>query len=101
MLVAPRYPSAASFEQPAALPYELSLGTVSLGELMENAAAWDIVMKHLPQLKLMVGSSMIKPQLRNMTVRGLMSFMPDATPENLKSVDAELSRLPRPAPGTP
>jgi len=97
--VAPKYPPATSFEQPIVLPYPLRVGTLSVAELMANSAAWEIVVKYLPQLKLMVSSVMIKPHLGNMSVRGLMSFVSDPPPETLKSIDSELSQLPQPTPG--
>lgn len=92
---APTYPPAAAFEQPVASSYVWRLEDVSLAELMNNPAARDIVLKHLPSLKQMVGSPMMKPHLGNMTVPSLAAFGRAMTPEEVAAVDAELARLPR------
>jgi len=94
MLIAPVYPPAIAFEPPVGTPHVLSLETASLAELMSVPAAWEIVVKHLPSLKLITGTSMIKPHLRNFTVPSLSPFMPDAKPEVYAAVDGELARLP-------
>ena len=94
MLIAPVYPPAIAFEQPVGTPHVLSLETASLAELMSVPAAWEIVVKHLPSLKLITGTSMIKPHLRTFTVQSLSPFMPAAKPEVYAAVDEELARLP-------
>ena len=50
---APAYAPASAFEPPIEAPYVLRLENVSLAELMKMPAAWAIVLKHLPSLKLM------------------------------------------------
>jgi hypothetical protein len=92
-LEAPTYPPAAAFEQPVAAPYVLRLANVSLAELMRMPAAWDIVLKHLPSLKLMTSSAMMKPHLGNFTVQSVQTFNQAATPEVLAAIDEELGRL--------
>jgi hypothetical protein len=94
MLIAPVYPPAAAFAQPVGTPYVLSLENASLAELMAVPAAWDIVLKHLPGLKLMTGTPMMKPHLHNFTVPSLGVFMPNANPEVYATVDRELAQLP-------
>jgi hypothetical protein len=94
MLIAPAYPPAAAFEQPLGTPHVLSLESASLAELMSVPAAWDIVVKHLPSLKLMTSTPMMKPHLRNFTVSSLSAFMPAAKPEVYRAIDEELARLP-------
>lgn len=91
---APTYPPAAAFEQPVAVPYVLRLENVSLAELLGMPAAWDIVLKHLPFLKLMTGAPMLKPHLGNMTVCSLEVFTKAISPEAVASIDEELARLP-------
>jgi hypothetical protein len=93
-LDAPTYPPAAAFEPPIAAPYVLRLDNVSLAELMKMPAAWDIVLKHLPSLKLMTSSAMLKPHLGNMTVQSLAAFSQAASPEVLAVINQELGRLP-------
>jgi hypothetical protein len=94
MLIAPIYVAAIAFEQPVGTPHVLSLENASLAELMSVPAAWEIVLKHLPSLKLMTSTPMITPHLRNMTVPSLSAFMPNAKPDVYAAVDLELSRLP-------
>jgi hypothetical protein len=94
MLTAPTYPPAVAFEQPVGSPHLLSLESASLAELMSVPAAWEIVIKHLPSLKLMTGTPMMKPHLRNFTVSSLSAFMPKADPEVYRAIDEELARLP-------
>ena len=94
MLIAPTYDPAVSFEPPVAAAYVISLENSSLAELMNNEAAWDIVLKHLPSLKLMTSSPMIKPQLGNFTVQSMQTFVNTATPEVLAAIDEDLARLP-------
>jgi hypothetical protein len=91
---APNYPPAAAFVQPLAVPYELSLRSVPLASLMQMPAAWAIVSKHLPALKMMVNTPMAKPHLGNMTVHDFAQFTSVATPEIMATIDAELHRLP-------
>lgn len=90
---APTYPPAIAFEQPAAAPYVLRLEDVSLAELMKMPAAWEIVLKHLPALKLMTSSPMMKPYLGNFAVHDMQQFIKTATPEVIAAIDAELARL--------
>ncbi len=94
VLIAPIYPPAASFEPPVAAAYVVSLENSSLAELMSNTAAWDIVLKHLPMLKPMTDSPMIRPHLGNFTVQSMQAFVKTATPDTLAAIDQELARLP-------
>jgi hypothetical protein len=93
-LDAPTYLPATAFEQPIAAPFVLRLENVSLAELMKMPAAWDIVVRHLPLINLMVRSPMLKPQLGNFTVLSLQTFAKSATPEVLATIDEELAHLP-------
>ena len=94
VLEAPTYPPAAGFDQPVAAPYVVQLENSSLAELMKMPAAWAIVLEHLPALKLMTATPMLKPHMGNMTVLSLSSFIKMATPEVLADIDRELARLP-------
>lgn len=91
---APTYPPAAAFEQPIAAPYVLRIENVSLDELLKMPAARDIVFKHLPALKPIVSSAMMKPHLGNFTVQTVQTFITSATPEVFAAIDDELARLP-------
>ena len=88
------YPPAPAFEQPLAQTEVLSVEQFSLAELMSMPAAWDIVVKHLPPLKMMVKSSMIQPHLGNFTVYSVQTFVKNATPEAIAAINEELRRLP-------
>ena len=72
----------------------LSLDDFSLRELMNIPAAWEIVVKHLPSVGMMVGSQMIQPHLGNFTLRDIEVFARGATPEVRAAIDEELRRLP-------
>ena len=91
---APLYPPASAFEQPATRPHVLSLDDFSLRELMNIPAAWEIVVKHLPSIGMMVGSQMIQPHLGNFTLRDIEVFARGATPEVRAAINEELRRLP-------
>ena len=91
---APVYLASIEFEQPVAKPYVLRLDNVSLAELMAMPAARDIVLKHLPSLKMAVGSPMLKPHMGNMTVHSLDAFVKPSSPDAYALIDEELSRLP-------
>lgn len=91
---APTYPPAEAFEAPIPAPYVLSLENVSLAELMKMPVAWDIVLRHLPSLKLMTSSAMMKLHLGNFTVLSVQTFVKTATPEVIAAIDEELGRLP-------
>jgi hypothetical protein len=72
---APTYPPAVAFEQPVAAPYdELSVGIVSLAELMSAPAAWAIVLEHAPAFKFAVSAPQLKPYVTNMTVDSFIQF---------------------------
>jgi hypothetical protein len=90
----PVYRASVEFAQPIAKPYVLQLENVSLAELMAVPAARDIVFKHLPSLKMVVGSAMLKPHMGNMTVRSLDAFIKAPSPDAYTLIDEELSRLP-------
>ena len=92
---APTYQPAAAFDPPDFAPYVFKLEEVSLAELMQVRAAWEIVVEHLPALKFAVASPQLRPQLGNMTVLSLVTFMKAVgSPESLAAVDRELAALP-------
>ena len=91
---APIYPPAAAFDPPVFPSHVLKLEDVSLIELMQLPAAWEIVIKHLPFLKVAVASPQLKPQLGNMTVLSLSTFMQAAvSPEAVAAIDREIGAL--------
>ena len=90
---APMYPAAIGFEPPLINSYVPRLEDVSLAELMSRPAAWSIVLKHLPWLRVFVASPGLRPQLGNMTVQSLATFTKALSPAALAAVDEELARL--------
>lgn len=91
---APTYPPAVAFEQPIAAPYELSVRSVSVAELMKMPAAWAVVTEHMPAMKMVVSVPQAKPHLANMTVVDFAGFAGQANSPALAAIDEELRRLP-------
>jgi hypothetical protein len=92
---APHYPPAIVFEAPTSAPRQLSVQNFSTAELMQMPAAWAIVVKHLPAIKLIAGSQRAKAGLANMTVAELASYTGADTAAALAAIDAELLALPK------
>lgn len=91
---APTYPPAATYAAPRVNSYRLSLGGCAIGELLANAAAWAIVLKHFPAYGMMAGSPQLKPHLMNMTPADLAMFAGGMDPALAAAIDAELAQLP-------
>ena len=91
---APLYPPAAAFEQPAVTPRPLSVRNYAVSELMQMPAAWAIVLKHLPGLKMMAANPQAKPMLGTMTVADFAGFAGVDSRPALAAIDAELAALP-------
>ena len=92
---APTYLPAETFDPPVFPPCVLKLTEVSLAELMQLPAAWEIIIKHLPALKFAVGSPQLRPQLGNMNVLSLSTFINAVgSAESLADIDRELAALP-------
>jgi len=89
----PTYPPATAFEPPVAAPRELSVETASLADLMASPAAWAIVVKHAPGLKMAVMSPQLKPQLSNFTVDSFITYGV-IKQTAVDEIDAELRQLP-------
>jgi hypothetical protein len=94
---APTYPPATAFEPPVAAPYEFSVQTASLADLMGSPAAWAIVVKHAPGFKMAVNAPQLKPQLSNFTVEDFITFGV-VKRAAVDAIDAELRQLPRAEP---
>lgn len=91
---APVYPPAAAFEQPVVAPRPLSVRSYTVAELMQQPAAWAVVVKHMPGVKLMVSAEQAKPMMSTMTLADLGQFTGGA-PKVLDAIDAELAQLPQ------
>lgn len=91
---APTYPPAAAFEAPTEAPTVLGVEWASLADLMGAPAAWAIVLKHAPMLKLVIGGPQLKPQLGNFTVDSFITYGV-VDQKTVDTIDAELRSLPR------
>ena len=90
----PTYPPATAFTPPTEAPYQLGVDTASLAELMRSPAAWAVVVKHAPAMKMVVQAPHTKPYLTNFTVETFVQFGV-VTAEAVEAVDRELRQLPR------
>jgi hypothetical protein len=93
-LEAPTYPPAAAYAPPATAPRPLTVRNYSAAELMQMPAAWAVVVKHLPAMKMMAGAEQAKPMLTTMTVADFAQFAGADASAALAAIDAELARLP-------
>jgi hypothetical protein len=91
---APLYPPAAAFTPPVATPRTLSVRNYSAAELMAIPAAWAIVVKHLPGVRMMADNPQAKPMLSTMTVADFAGFAGVDASAALAAIDAELAALP-------
>ena len=91
---APTYPPATAYEPPVAAPYEFSVETVSIAELMSAPAAWAIVLKHAPSFKMIISTPMAKPHLTNFTVDSFVTYGV-VTQATIDAIDVDLRQLPR------
>lgn len=90
---APVYSPAVAFEQPAVQPFELRVKNLPLAELKSDPAVWSVVIKHMPEMKMIASASFIRAQLGNMT---LLDFGVFGNPDNpaFALIDDDLKRLP-------
>lgn len=93
----PTYPPAQAWEPPVVAPYELSVESASLADLMTRPEAWAIVVKHAPALKMATAAPQLKPQLGNFTVDSFITYGV-VNQKAVDAIDAELRQLPRAEP---
>jgi hypothetical protein len=92
---APTYPPAAAYEAPRATPVErLRVRDVSIAELMTSPAAWAIVMKHAPGVKMIASAPQTKAYLTNFTVDTFVLFGV-VNQKAVDAIDADFATLPR------
>lgn len=89
---APIYPPAAAFEPPAMAPVVLGVETASLADLMNAPAAWAIVLKHAPAVKMLIAAPQMKPYLGNFTVGTFVGFGA-VSQKAVDEIDSELRQL--------
>jgi hypothetical protein len=90
----PTYPPAASFEQPIGSSYVIQLENVSLAELVNMPAAWNIVIARVPSLEAVVSNPGMKPDMGKSTLFSVQASLESCTPELLATIDQELKLLP-------
>jgi hypothetical protein len=93
---APVYPPAAAFVAPTTAPRPLAVRNYSTAELMQMPAAWAVVVKHMPGIKMMTSAEQAKPMLTTMTVADFSQFIGGDASAALAAIDAELAQLPAP-----
>jgi hypothetical protein len=94
MLNAPVYPPAARFDEPVAVKVPHGVSSVSLAEIMSVPAAWAIVLRHAPVMKLVVGGPQIQPFLTNMMIESFITYGGIVTPAQVAAIDADFRQLP-------
>lgn len=90
---APTYPPATAFEPPQMAPLVLSVETASLADLMSSPAAWAVVVKHAPGLKMAASAPQLKPVLGNFTVDSFITYGV-VNQKTVDEIEAELRQLP-------
>lgn len=84
-------PAMAADPVPAPAAAKYSTASTDIGTLLDNPAAWAIVIKHIPELG---GNDQIQ-MARPMTLKAIQGFAADQiTDERLAAIDAELAQLP-------
>ncbi|MBU6267624.1 MAG: hypothetical protein KGN34_08795 [Sphingomonadales bacterium] len=86
---APLYPPAAAYEAPAQVPEPMTTRDCSFAQFLANPQASAILFAEAPAFRMMIGTSMIKPHLGNMSPGSMVQFGA-ATPEQLDRIDAKL-----------
>ena len=89
---APLYPPSSAYVAPVRVAEPLTTSSGSLADFIANPQAFAILMEEVPELKMAIGSPMIKPHLGNMGPRTLIVFG-GGHPERLDKVDARLKAL--------
>ncbi|WP_234150090.1 hypothetical protein [Sphingobium sufflavum] len=90
---APLYHPAAAYAVPTILPYQIGTRTCTIGELKGLAAAWPIVLKHMPAVQYIVQAPGFEKQLDNMTLADLAVFSAQDNSATLDAIDDDLARL--------
>lgn len=94
-LVAPRYEPARAYQPPKPLPFEFSVDTVTIEELMATPATREIVVKHAPWADMMAKSEAFRNYTSNFTLHDIAAFLPPGLSGSIDAIDADLRRLPR------
>lgn len=95
-------PVVASVQAPAQAPAPaapapskpaFSTSETTIGALMANPAAKDVVVKHIP----MMAEAGDNPQAAGMTLKDAQQYVPDLNDKALAAIDADLAKIPAPA----
>jgi hypothetical protein len=95
-LDAPVYAPARAYTPPKRLPVELSTHTYSITALTDNPTTLAIVLKFMPQMKMIISSRDRRVFFTTTTFRDLAADTPAVfPPAALDKIDAELVKLPK------
>lgn len=95
MLVAPRYTPAKAYHPPQPAPFELSVDTVSVEELLSAPATRAILQQHVPALLQLAAIPQFKSVQSTLTLRETAIFLPLDFSVLVPKVNAALRALPR------
>ena len=89
---APLYPPSSAYVAPERVAEPLTTANASFADFIANPPALAILLEEVPELKMMMNTSMLKPHLGNMGPRTLIAFG-GGHPERLDKVDVRLKAL--------
>jgi len=89
---APTYPPSAVYEAPERIAEPLNTANGSFEDFIANPQALALLTAAVPEMKMMMGTPMLKPHLGNMSPRSLIQYG-GLHPERLDTVDAQLKAL--------
>lgn len=93
-LIAPIYPPASAYHQPAVAQTPFGIDSASIAEMLGTPATRAIIAEHAPVVVSIVQLPLMKPQLNNFTARDVLSFIPGDHSDQIAKIDAALLSLP-------
>lgn len=94
-LVAPRYEPARAYHPPQPAPFELSVDTISVEELLSSPATRAILQQHAPAVLHLAAIPQFKPVQSTVTLRETGILLPLDMSVVVPAVDAALRALPK------
>lgn len=92
-LLADTYPPAQSFKAPKPAPFEFSLDTVVVDELVQSPSIMAMLEKEIPYFGRIIQAPLLKPHLSNFTLRSMADFG-IISPDRLEALDKRLRNWP-------
>ena len=93
MMEAPLYPPATRYRNPVKAPFEFSIDTVVVAELVRSESILAYLETRIPNFGRILRAPMLKPHLSNFTLRSLADFGVVST-EVLDEIDQRLRDWP-------